>query len=237
MHDALTHDLTECFDEFIEIPPLGKRLKDILPLAEEFMRRQGPNPPVITEGARHALLSLRYQRRNVAELREILDLAVRVAEGGEIRAEHIFGGVGDDEIVPGMDITDTPLMRRLMQKMSLPGLRVATLVGFVAVIGLCLASASSLVGRAANTAIWSLWEPAVFALFFLVGPVWCTVCPLSTAARWTKKLHHSKRPPPEWLIRHGPWLAIVGFALIIWVERVFNSAENPIASGLLLLSL
>jgi len=236
-NDALTQDLTECFDEVIEIPPLGKRLKDILPLAEEFMQRQGPTPPVITEGARHALLSLRYQRRNVAELREILDLAVRVAEGNEIRAEHIFGGVGDDAIVPGMDITDTPLMRRLLQKMSLPVLRVTTLAGFVAVIALCLASASSLAGRAANTAIWSLWEPAVFALFFLVGPVWCTVCPLSTAARMAKRLHRSSTPPPDWLIRHGPWLAIVGFALIIWVERVFNSAENPIASGLLLLSL
>jgi len=236
-NDALTKDLTECFDEVIEIPPLGKRLKDILPLAEEFLQRQGANPPVITEGARHALLSLRYQRRNIAELREILDLAIRVAEGGEIRAEHIFGGVGDDAVVPGMDITDTPLMRRLLQKWSLPFLRVTTFVGFVAVIALCLASASSLAGRAANTAIWSLWEPAVFALFFLVGPVWCTVCPLSTAARWTKKLHHSKRPPPDWLIRHGPWLAIVGFALIIWVERVFTSAENPVASGLLLLGL
>jgi polyferredoxin len=32
-------------------------------------------------------------------------------------------------------------------------------------------------------------------------------------------------------------MAIVGFALIIWVERVFNSAENPVASGLLLLGL
>jgi CRP-like cAMP-binding protein/polyferredoxin len=234
---GLTQDLAECFDEVIEIPPLGKRLKDILPLAEEFMQRQGPNPPVITEGARHALLSLRYQRRNIAELREILDLAVRVAEGDEIRAEHIFGGVGDDAIVPGMDITDTPLMRQMLQKMSLPVLRVVTLAGFVAVIVLCLASASTLIGRAANTAIWSLWEPTVFALFFLAGPVWCTICPLSTAARWAKKLHHSKRPPPEWLIRHGPWLAIVGFALIIWVERVFNSAENPVASGLLLLGL
>ena len=234
---GLTQDLSECFEEVIEIPPLGKRLKDILPLAEEFLQRRGPNPPVITEGARHALLSLRYQRRNVAELREIIDLAMRVAEGGEIRAEHIFGGVGDDEVVPGMDITGTPLMRRLLQKLSLPVLRITTLVGFVTVIVLCLVSASSLLGRAANTAIWSLWEPAVFALFFLVGPVWCTVCPLSTAARWTKKLHRSKRPPPTWLIRHGPWLAIIGFALIIWVERVFNSAENPVASGFLLLGL
>jgi CRP-like cAMP-binding protein/polyferredoxin len=234
---GLTRDLAECIGEAIEIPPLGKRLKDILPLAEEFLQRQGPDPPVITEGARHALLSLRYQRRNVAELREILDLALRVAEGGEIRAEHIFGGVGDDAVVPGMDITDTLLMRRVLRKITLPTLRVATLAGFMAVIVLCLGFASSVIGRVANTAIWSLWEPAVFALFFVVGPVWCTVCPLSTAARWTKKLHHSKRPPPDWLVRHGPWLAIVGFALIIWVERVFNSAENPVASGILLLAL
>lgn len=234
---ALFNDLAKCFDDAIKIPPLGKRLKDILPLAEEFLQRQGPNPPIITEGARHALLSLRYQRRNVAELREVLELAVRIAEGNEIRAEHIFGGVGDEEIAPGMDLTDTPLMRRLMRKATLPVLRVATLVGFLAVIALCFVSASSIIGRAANTAIWSMWEPAVFALFFLVGPVWCTVCPLSTAARWSKRLHRSKRPPPEWLIRHGPWMAIVGFALIIWVERVFNSAENPVASGLLLLSL
>jgi CRP-like cAMP-binding protein/polyferredoxin len=234
---GLTQDLAECFGEAIEIPPLGKRLKDILPLAEEFLQRQGPNPPVITEGARHALLSLRYQRRNVAELREVLELALRVAEGDEIRAEHIFGGVGDDAVVPGMDITATPLMRRMLQKITLPALRIATLAGFMAVIILCLGFASTVIGRVANTAIWSLWEPAVFALFFVAGPVWCTVCPLSTAARWSKKLHHSKRPPPDWLIRHGPWLAIIGFALIIWVERVFDSGENPFASGMLLLGL
>jgi transcriptional regulator with AAA-type ATPase domain len=234
---GLTLDLADCFEERIEIPPLGKRLKDILPLAEEHLRKMGPSPPVISEGARHALLSLRYQRRNVAELREVLDLAVRVAEGNEIRAEHIFGGVGEDAVVPGMDITETPLVRRILHKVSLPTLRIVTLVGFFSVIALCLISASSVLGRVANTAIWSLWEPAVFALFFVVGPVWCTVCPLSTAARWSKKLHHSKRPPPDWLIRHGPWLAIIGFALIIWVERVFDSGENPIASGMLLLGL
>jgi transcriptional regulator with AAA-type ATPase domain/polyferredoxin len=234
---GLTLDLAECFEEPIEIPPLGKRLKDILPLAEEYLGKQVDGQVVITEGARHALLSLKYERRNVAELREVLDLAVRVAEGNEIRSEHIFGGVGEEGLVPGMDLTDTPLLRRLLHRHTLPVLRVATLIGFFAVIVLCLASASSIFGRAANTAIWSLWEPAVFALFLIVGPVWCTVCPLSTAARWAKKLHHSKRPPPEWLIKHGPWMAIVGFALIIWVERVFDTTENPIPSGFLLLAL
>ena len=131
----------------------------------------------------------------------------------------------------------TPLVQGLLRRSGLPLLRGVTLAGFAAVIVLCLAAASSAAGRVANTAIWSLWEPTVFALFLVVGPVWCTICPLSTAARLSKRLGSSDRPPSAWLIRHGPWLAIVGFALIIWVERVFDSAENPIASGLLLASL
>ncbi len=237
LKDGVLADLATCFDQVIEIPPLGKRPKDILPLAEEFLRRQGPKPPVITEGARHALLSLRYQRRNVAELREVLNLAARISDGPEIRAEHVFGGVGEDEAPPGMDITTTPVIKRLLRRTGLPVLRGVTLAGFAAAIIACLAFASSWTGRAANTAIWSLWEPAVFALFFIAGPVWCTVCPLSTAARLAKRLGASDRPPPPWLIRHGPWLAVVGFALIVWVERVFNSVENPVASGLLLASL
>ncbi|MCU0233529.1 MAG: sigma 54-interacting transcriptional regulator [Thermoanaerobaculales bacterium] len=229
--------LAECFGEVLDVPPLASRPKDILPLAEEFLARHCPSPPTITEAAQHALLSLRYQRRNVAELRETVELAVRLADGPEIRPEHIFGGVGEDAAPPGMDITGTPLLQRLLRRPALPLLRGLSLAGFAAVIVLCLAAAGSTAGRIANAAIWSLWEPAVFALFFVIGPVWCTVCPLSTAARLAKRLGASERPPPPFLIRHGPWLAIVGFALIVWVERVFDSPSNPLASGLLLASL
>ncbi len=234
---GLTRDLAECFDEIIAITPLAKRPKDIIPLAEEFLSRQGPDPPVITEDARQALLSLRYRRRNVAELREVLDLAVRIADGPEIRAEHIFGGVGEDVAPPGIDITGTPLVERLLRRTGVPLLRAATLAGFAAAIVLCLAFSSTVAGRLANTAIWSLWEPVVFGLFFIVGPVWCTICPLSTGARLVKRLGWPEQVPPPWIIRHGPWLAIVGFALIVWVERVFESTTNPVSSGILLLSL
>ena len=236
-HGVLAPDLVSCFNDVIKIPPLVKRPKDIIPLAEEFLKRQGPEPPLITEDARQALLSLRYQRRNVAELREVVELAVRIADGPEIRAEHIFGGVGEDAAPPGVDVTDTPLVKGLLRRTSMPLLRAGALVGFAAVIVLCLAFSTTVAGRLANTAIWSLWEPAVFALFFLAGPVWCTLCPLSTAARIVKKAGHRDRPPPAWIIRHGPWLAIVGFAIIVWVERVFDSLANPVASGLLLVGL
>lgn len=235
--DGLAPSITACCDEVIELQPLAQRPKDIMPLAEEFLRRHGPSPLVITEGARQALLSLRYRRRNVAELREVIDLAVRVADGPEIRAEHIFGGVGDDAIPPGVDVTGTPLVRRLVERNSLKALRAAALAGFAAVIALCLAVPASQAGNIANSVIWSVWEPAVFALFFLAGPVWCTICPLSSSARLAKRAHSGDLPPPAWIVRHGPWLAIVGFAAIVWVERVFNSLANPVASGLLLVAL
>jgi len=197
----------------------------------------GPEPPALTEEARQALLSLRYHRRNVAELREVVDLAVRVADGPEIRAEHIFGGVGDDTVPPGVDITGTPLIKRLLRPSGVPLLRAVTLVSFLAVIVLCIGFPASQAGNVANSVIWSVWEPAVFALFFLVGPVWCTICPLSSSARLAKRAGSLDLPPPSWVVRHGPWIAILGFAAIVWVERVFDSLANPVSSGLLLVAL
>jgi polyferredoxin/CRP-like cAMP-binding protein len=235
--DGLVASITEVCDDVIKLPPLEKRPKDIMPLAEEFLKRYGPEPPTITEGARQALLSLRYRRRNVAELREVIDLAVRVSDGPEILAEHIFGGVGDDTIPPGVDITGTPVMQRLLRPSGLGLIRAATLLGFGAAIVLCLGFPATHAGNVANSLIWSVWEPMVFALFFLAGPVWCTICPLSTAARLAKKAGSADRPPPNWIVKHGPWLTILGFALIVWSERVFDSIANPVASGLLLVTL
>lgn len=235
VQNNLMPSLVEAIDDVIEIPPLIDRPKDILPLAEEFLGRHGPDAPVISERARHALLSMRFQRRNVAELREVVDLAVRVAEGPDILVEHIFSGVGD--VVPGIDITESPLVLTLLKRHGTSVVRAGALAGFLAVIVVCLGFASSWIGRTANLAIWSIWEPVVFALFLLAGPIWCTVCPLSTAARLAQRVFHSDRPPPSWMKRHGPWLSVVGFALIVWVERVFHSPNNPVASAYLLAAL
>jgi polyferredoxin len=235
--DGLVSSITDACDDVISLPPLVQRPKDIMPLAEEFLKRYGSDPPTITEGARQALLSLTYRRRNVAELREVIDLAVRVADGPEILAEHIFGGVGEDSLPPGVDITATPLVQRLLARSGLPVLRASALAGFAAVIVLCMAFPLTHAGNIANSLIWSVWEPTVFALFFLAGPVWCTICPLSTAANLAKKARTTDRPPPNWVVKHGPWLAIVGFALIVWAERVYDLLANPVASGLLLVVL
>ncbi len=110
-------------------------------------------------------------------------------------------------------------------------------VSFLAVIVACLALPGTAAGRAGNTLIWNGWEPVVFALFLLVGRVWCTVCPLSFVARLTQRLGSLKRPPPGWMERYWVWIAILGFLAIVWSERVFHMTTNPFPSGLLLLTL
>jgi transcriptional regulator with AAA-type ATPase domain len=233
---GLDGSLVNCFEDVIKLPALADRPKDIRPLAEGFLKRHGPNAPVLSDEARNALVSLPYRRRNVAELREVIDLAVRVADGPEIRAEHIFSGV-EEEAIPGLDLTRTPMFQRFLKPNPIRLARWVTLVSFVAVIVLCLTVTTTWLAAGSNTFIWAVWEPVVFGMFLLAGPLWCTVCPLSTAARMTKKMGSRDRNPSKWVIRHGPWLAIVGFALIIWFERVFKSTENPVASAILLASL
>ena len=74
-------------------------------------------------------------------------------------------------------------------------------------------------------------------MFLIVGRLWCTVCPLSVVGRISKRLASLDRPPPSWLESSWVWTATVGFLLIIWSERVFHMTSNPVASGLLLLTL
>jgi len=97
------------------------------------------------------------------------DLGGSLTTGG-----HASGGIhlahngtlvlrGEDAAPPGVDVTDTPLVKTLLRRAGLPLLRAGALAGFAAVIVLCLAFSTTIAGRLANTAIWSLWEPVVFA--------------------------------------------------------------------------
>jgi polyferredoxin len=235
---SLSENLERRLETVLHIPPLRDRSRDILPLARHFLEEVGDGADVhLSEAAEHALLGLGYGHRNVAELREVIELAVRCADGPEVRAEHIFSGFGEVEEPVGFDVGRLGLISRLARPGWMGALRAMVMAGFAAVIVLCIAAGTGVYGRTANSLIWGLWEPVVFALFLFLGPVWCTVCPLSSAGRLMQRVFSLRRPPPGWLKRYGVWLAIVGFFLILWVERVFHMTTRPLGSGVLLAAL
>jgi transcriptional regulator with PAS, ATPase and Fis domain len=76
----------------IHLPPLRERIEDVLPLTEVFLEDIGRSfrraPAGLTREAKQALLGYRW-RGNVRELRNVLERAAIVCEGGLIAPEHL----------------------------------------------------------------------------------------------------------------------------------------------------
>jgi CRP-like cAMP-binding protein/polyferredoxin len=234
---VLIDELEEQFQTVIEMPTLAERPRDIVPLAQTFLREVDDNGQLqLTPSAEKALVSLKYRHRNVDELRSVVELAARVAEGHELRAEHIFSGF-DNERPVGLDVSRFWLVRWLVDGGGLGISRSLVAVGFVAAALVCLFASGSVAARAANGAVWMVWEPVVFGLFLLVGSLWCTVCPLSTGGRAVQRLFSLDRPPPPWILRAGTLLSAAGLVLILWSEEFFHMFTTPFATGTLLLAL
>ncbi len=238
--DRLDPALKDGFPEPLEIPPLRRRGREIVPLARHFVDRAGRKlgaKRFLTSDAEKTLVSLQYRFSNVAELRDIVEMAARCSDGSEVRAEHVVVGIGPDAGPLGTAIPPQSGFDRILRSRVPSWIRGATLAAFLFVIWICLAAAGSTLARIANGFIWSAWEPAVFAMFLFVGPVWCTVCPLSTGGRLAQRVGCLERPVPDWLKISGPWIASAGLLFILWVERATRVIEQPVATALLLTGL
>jgi hypothetical protein len=225
----------------LDIPPLRKRKRDILSLAGLFLTAAGPqngkSAPYFTKSAEHALLSGRYHHRNVAELREAVELAASFAEGGQVDAEHIFTGPKNLGHPVEYDLTRNRLVQWLTKSSSLRLLQGMVLAMFSGIIFFCLVAGATLTGRVANSLVWATWWPALLILFLFVGRVWCTVCPISASGRIFRLLGSLKLTPPAWIKNHTGWIMAFLFLIIMWAEHVFHMTHTPFATAILLLSL
>ncbi|HBH88130.1 MAG TPA: sigma-54-dependent Fis family transcriptional regulator [Syntrophaceae bacterium] len=84
----------------VHIPPLRNRMSDILLLGDYFLKKYsgitGRKCPVVSEGAM-SLLKNHAWPGNVREFENIIERAVLIVNGGEIREEHLHLEVGEKE--------------------------------------------------------------------------------------------------------------------------------------------
>ncbi|HEY5999943.1 MAG TPA: cyclic nucleotide-binding domain-containing protein [bacterium] len=236
---AAAPELGAAFDGgAVALPRLLERRRDILPLAARFLADAARHEPrSFGRSAEHALLSQRYAHRNVAELREAVAVAAVIADGPEIRGEHIFTGPAGEGGVHEIDLTRFAAVRRLTSPALLAALRAAVFAVFAGIAAASVALPDTRAGAVANALTWGLWEPALFVCFLFLGRVWCTVCPLSSAGRLAARLQCLGRAPGPWLKSGAVWFISAGFLLIIWSQHAFHMMERPRAGGLLLLAL
>jgi DNA-binding NtrC family response regulator len=223
----------------ITVPRLLERRQDILPLAKQFLKEineEGKDLRFNTS-AEHALISLRFSHRNAAELREAVQMAALVAEGPEIRSEHIFSGPKEEGSLAEYDLTETSFLKRFTTGRLHSILKAGVLSAFYAIILFIMLFRNTTMGRIANSLLWGLWWPGMMILFLLVGRVWCSVCPFSSASRAIRRIKEWNLPPAEWIKKRSGWLITAGFILIICMENAFHMTERPLATGVLLLSI
>jgi transcriptional regulator of acetoin/glycerol metabolism len=79
----------------IEIPPLRERGADILPLARHFIAELSADKPLVLSGDAARAIERYPWPGNVRELRNVLERAVLVSSGGELRADDLPAEVRD----------------------------------------------------------------------------------------------------------------------------------------------
>ncbi len=230
--------LTSLLESHIKVPSLRNRRKDILLLARLFLSQQeGENTKTITRGAENGLLSKQYNQNNVKELKDAIELAALVADGDTIRSEHIFTGPMEQATDHEIDLTDFPLTRFLINDRSLSVLRGSVLTFFIVIIGLTLFFPNRIAGEISNNLVWGGWWVFLVLGFLMIGRVWCTVCPLSTASRIASQIWSFAKAPPDFIKKTSPFLIPIGFVVIIWFEQIFHMTLNPRPTGYLLIVL
>jgi transcriptional regulator with GAF, ATPase, and Fis domain len=225
----------------LQMPSLRSRREDVVPLANYLLskvaRKAGAPPKRLNHSAESALRKLQFRHGNVAELKEAIELAAVVADGPDVGAEHIFTGPKVGERRGEYELTDSPLRRALVSRVSNRIISTGVLAIFAGITAATFIWSDGLAGRIANGLVWGLWWPALIVLFLLVGRIWCPFCPISLAGRVTGRAFSLGRKPSAWMKKHTGVAMTVLFLAIIWSERVFHMPETPLATGVFLLVL
>ncbi|MDM8538429.1 sigma 54-interacting transcriptional regulator [Desulfobacterales bacterium HSG17] len=230
--------LDRLLDRHIKIPALHERRKDILPLARLFLARQeGGDTKTLSKGAENSLLAMQYTHNNVKELKDAIELAVLVADGNTIQAEHIFTGPMEEASAYELDLTDFVPVKFLINDKILGRLRSAVLIGFAALICLTVFFPDHAAGVFGNYLVWGIGGPFLALLFLVLGRISCSLCPLSSAGRIAGRIWSLSKPPPEFIKKSSPFIMPVCLLIIAWSEHLFHMTTHPRATAFLLIVL
>lgn len=84
---------------------------------------------------------------------------------------------------------------------------------------------------------WVLWWPLIPIIFLFLGRFWCAICPFAALNDLVQKFVGNNRPVPRFLKKYGIWIIDAFFIMITWSDHVWGIVENPLGSGIMMLTL
>ena len=135
----------------------------------------------------------------------------------------------------GRDLLRVPLLGGFLRWRHFNTLLLApTLLIFALIIVAGLFGEQS-TGNPAILLTWILWWPAVIFTFFLVGRIWCTICPFGYMGDVAQKVATWKRKAPR--ILKNMWWRLALFLALTWVTTLFALDKAPRGTAYLALAL
>lgn len=132
------------------------------------------------------------------------------------------------------ELTRWPALARAMKsRWFQPAFQIPVVIGFVAVIVIGLVGSQEPGRNIAPVLTWNVWWIGlIFAVFFF-GNLWCFACPWTAIPDWLMRRSVTSTRPVASLAKKYPrfalwmWPAIVLFAIVTWLEIVYDAANRP----------
>ena len=136
------------------------------------------------------------------------------------------------------DLLDNKWIKAFMSSRWYPGIiQWPTLLVFMFIMFELLLGPSIPHDNFGTALTWVLWWPIIPILFLFLGRFWCAICPFATINDLVQKFAGNTRPVPKFLKKYGIWIIDALFIFVTWSDHVWGVVENPMGSGVLMLTL
>jgi ferredoxin len=132
------------------------------------------------------------------------------------------------------ELTRWPWLRAAVRhRWFQPAVQLPVAIGFVAVIVAGLVGSQEPGRNIAPVLTWNIWWIGLIFAVFFVGNAWCFACPWTAIPDWIMRGSFTKVRAIRTLAWKYPrfqlwmWPAIVLFAVVTWLELVFDAANRP----------
>src|SRR5512147_652839 len=141
-------------------------------------------------------------------------------------------------IFAGGNLLQIKVVDRFLRSKWFPGIiQWPTLLVFMVIMFQLLLGPESAHDNLGTALTWVLWWPLIPIIFLFLGRFWCAICPFATINDLIQKFVGNNRPVPLFLKKYGIWIIDALFILITWSDHVWGVVENPVGSGVLMLTL